>query len=262
MLGRSLEENFPKVEFKEGDVGFEVKNLSDEEGAVKDVSFYIQKGEIVGIAGLVGAGKSELCKTLFGDRKKVSGQIFINGKEVDIKSPTDAVNNGIGLVPEERRKEGVLVDEPVYFNLAAAALPKYSDGILLNRKKQIANAMEKIESLGIRTPSPAQKVALLSGGNQQKVAVGKWLSADCDVYIFDEPTKGVDVGAKRDIYKLIADIAASGKCALYVTCETTEILALTDRTYCMYSGEITANLKTSETNEEEIMYYSTGGKQQ
>ena len=262
MLGRSLEENFPKVEFKEGEVGFEVRNLSDEEGAVKDVSFYIQKGEIVGIAGLVGAGKSELCKTIFGDRRKKSGQILVNGKEIDIKNPSDAVSNGIGLVPEERRKEGVLVDEPVYFNLAAAALPKYSDGILLNRKKQVANAVEKIESLGIKTPSPAQKVALLSGGNQQKVAVGKWLSADCDVYIFDEPTKGVDVGAKRDIYKLIADIAASGKCALYVTCETTEILALTDRTYCMYSGEITANLKTSETNEEEIMYYSTGGKQQ
>ncbi len=262
MLGRSLEENFPKVEFKEGEVGFEVRNLSDEEGAVNDVSFYIQKGEIVGIAGLVGAGKSELCKTIFGDRKKKSGQILVNGKEIDIKNPSDAVSNGIGLVPEERRKEGVLVDEPVYFNLAAAALPKYSDGILLNRRKQVANAVEKIESLGIKTPSPAQKVALLSGGNQQKVAVGKWLSADCDVYIFDEPTKGVDVGAKRDIYKLIADIAASGKCALYVTCETTEILALTDRTYCMYSGEITANLKTSETNEEEIMYYSTGGKQQ
>lgn len=260
MLGRSFDECFPKVEGKIGEVAFEVKDLCDEENVLKNVNIQVRKGEIVGISGLVGAGKSELCKTIFGARKKKCGQVLLNGKELKIKSPTEAVRNKIGLVPEERRKEGVLVDEPVYFNLAAADLPKFSNGIFINRKKQLRNAEEYIQSLGIKTPSASQLVALLSGGNQQKVAVGKWLAADCEVYIFDEPTKGVDVGAKHDIFQLIQDIAAAGKCVLYVTSETSEIMAITDRTYVMYGGAVTAELVTSETTEDEIMFYSTGGK--
>ncbi|MDO5152813.1 MAG: sugar ABC transporter ATP-binding protein [Eubacteriales bacterium] len=260
MLGRSFEENFPKVQNEIGDTAFEVKNLCDEEGMLKNVSIYVRRGEIVGVSGLVGAGKSELCKTIFGARAKKSGQILHLGKELKIHSPTDAVKYKLGLVPEERRKEGVLVDEPVYFNLAAAALPKYSNGILISRKKQFANAQNYIRSLGIKTPSASQLVALLSGGNQQKVAVGKWLAADCEVYIFDEPTKGVDVGAKHDIFTLIQDIASAGKCVLYVTSETSEILAITDRTYVMYDGRVTAELVTADTTEDEIMFYSTGGK--
>lgn len=260
MLGRSFEENFPKVQNDIGDIAFEVKNLCDEEGMLKDVSIHIRRGEIVGVNGLVGAGKSELCKTIFGARAKKSGQILHQGKELKIHSPTDAVKYKLGLVPEERRKEGVLVDEPVYFNLAAAALPKYSNGIFISRKKQFANAQNYIRSLGIKTPSASQLVALLSGGNQQKVAVGKWLAADCEVYIFDEPTKGVDVGAKHDIFTLIQDIASAGKCVLYVTSETSEILAITDRTYVMYDGRVTAELTTADTTEDEIMFYSTGGK--
>lgn len=260
MLGRSFEENFPKVQNDIGDIAFEVKNLCDEEGMLKDVSIHIRRGEIVGVSGLVGAGKSELCKTIFGARAKKSGQILHQGKELNIHSPTDAVKYKLGLVPEERRKEGVLVDEPVYFNLAAAALPKYSNGIFISRKKQLANAQGYIRSLGIKTPSASQLVALLSGGNQQKVAVGKWLAADCEVYIFDEPTKGVDVGAKHDIFTLIQEIASAGKCVLYVTSETSEILAITDRTYVMYDGRVTAELTTADTTEDEIMFYSTGGK--
>lgn len=260
MLGRSFEENFPKVHNEIGDTAFEVKNLCDEEGVLKDVSIHVRRGEIVGVSGLVGAGKSELCKTIFGARAKKSGQILHLGKELKIHSPTDAVKYKLGLVPEERRKEGVLVDEPVYFNLAAAALPKYSNGIMISRKKQFANAQNYVRSLGIKTPSVSQLVALLSGGNQQKVAVGKWLAADCEVYIFDEPTKGVDVGAKHDIFTLIQDIASAGKCVLYVTSETSEILAITDRTYVMYDGRVTAELVTADTTEDEIMFYSTGGK--
>lgn len=260
MLGRSFEENFPKMETQIGELAFEIRDLCDEEGMLKNVNLNIRKGEIVGISGLVGAGKSELCKTIFGARKKKSGQVLLNGRELKIKTPTDAVRNKLGLVPEERRKEGVLVDEPVYFNLAAADLPKFCNGILLNKKKQLDNAAEYIHSLDIKTPSASQVVALLSGGNQQKVAVGKWLAADCEVYIFDEPTKGVDVGAKHDIFTLIQNIAASGKCALYVTSETSEILAITDRTYVMYDGRVTAELVTAQTTEDEIMYYSTGGK--
>lgn len=260
MLGRSFEENFPKVKGHVGELAFEVRDLCDEDGVLKNVSLHVRKGEIVGVSGLVGAGKSELCKTIFGAHPKKSGQVLFMGNELRIRTPTDAVRCKLGLVPEERRKEGVLVDETVYFNLAAAALPKYSNGIFISKKKQLANAANYIKSLGIKTPSASQLVAFLSGGNQQKVAVGKWLAADCEVYIFDEPTKGVDVGAKHDIFKLIQDIASAGKCVLYVTSETSEILAITDRTYVMYDGRITAELTTENTTEDEIMFYSTGGR--
>lgn len=260
MLGRTFDENFPKVQTQIGDVAFEVKDLYDMDGMVNGVSLYARAGEIVGISGLVGAGKTELSKTIFGDRRIKSGSVLLRGKELKIRSPTDAVRSGIGLVPEERRKEGVLVDEPVAFNLVAASLSKYSNGIWLSKKKQLANADRFITSMGIKTPSPMQKVANLSGGNQQKVVVGKWLAADCDVYIFDEPTKGVDVGAKTDIFRLIGEIAAAGKCALYISSETEEILSITDRVYVMFDGKVTAELETAKTNEDEIMFYSTGGQ--
>lgn len=262
MLGRSFSENFPKVETEIGEIAFEVDKLCDKEGMLKDVSFNVRRGEIVGISGLVGAGKSELCKTIFGARAKRSGEVRLGGKPLKINSPTDAVRCKLGLVPEERRKEGVLVDEPIYFNLSAANLGKFCNGIIVSRKKQLDNAEGYIKSLGVKTPSASQRVALLSGGNQQKVAVGKWLAADCDVYIFDEPTKGVDIGAKHDIFTLIGDIAAAGKCAIYVTSETSEILAITDRTYVMYDGRVTAELETAKTTEDEIMFYSTGGQKQ
>lgn len=261
MLGQSYDENFPKAELSPGEVCLEVKNLSDINDMVKDVSFYVRKGEIVGISGLVGAGKTELCKLLFGDIKKQKGKVILNGKELNIKSPADAVKEKFGLVPEERRKEGVLVDEPVYFNLSAACLSKFSSKLgFVNKRNELNNGSKFINSLGIKTPSEYQMVKYLSGGNQQKVSVGKWLAADCEVYIFDEPTKGVDVGAKKDIFQLIQNIAKSGKCVLYASSENNEILAISDRTYVMYNGQIMAELKTSETSEEEIMYYSTGGK--
>jgi simple sugar transport system ATP-binding protein len=261
MLGQSYDENFPKSELTPGEVALEVKNLSDINNMVKDVSLYVRKGEIVGVSGLVGAGKTELCKLLFGDIKKKEGKIVLNGKELNIKSPADAVKEKLGLVPEERRKEGVLVDEPVYFNLSAACLSKFSSKLgFVNKRNELKNGTQFVESLGIKTPSVYQMVKYLSGGNQQKVSVGKWLAADCEVYIFDEPTKGVDVGAKKDIFQLIQNIAKSGKCVIYASSENNEILAISDRTYVMYNGQIMAELKTSETSEEEIMYYSTGGK--
>lgn len=260
MLGRSFEETFPKEQVEIGDVLMEVKNLSGAEGKVNDVSFYVRKGEIVGIAGLVGAGKSELCKTLFGGYKKTGGTITVNGKELKIKNPSDAVKNRMALVPEERRKEGVLVEENVTFNLSAACLGKFCTASFINNKKTTANAEKYVEDLGIKTPSIKQLVRNLSGGNQQKVVVGKWLAADCDVYIFDEPTKGVDVGAKHDIFSLINDIAKRGNGVVYASCENSEILSITDRIYVMYDGKIMAELVTSEATEDEIMNYAVGGK--
>lgn len=258
MLGRSFEENFPKEVCDIGETSLVVEHLTEREGRVKDVSMYVRKGEIVGLAGLVGGGKTELCKTLFGAYRKASGKIILNGKELNLKTPTDAVKNRIALVPEERRKEGVLVNETVNFNLAAASLDRFCHLSFVNRSAAAKNATHFVEDLGIKTPSINQKVALLSGGNQQKVVVGKWLAADCDVYIFDEPTKGVDVGAKMEIFRLINQIAKEGNCVIYATCENSELLSITDRMYVMFDGRITAELETAKTSEDEIMHYSTG----
>lgn len=258
MLGRSFEENFPKEVCNIGETSLVVEHLTEREGRVKDISMYVRKGEIVGLAGLVGGGKTELCKTLFGAYHKASGKITLNGKELNLRTPTDAVKNRIALVPEERRKEGVLVNETVNFNLAAACLDRFCRLSFVNRGAAAKNATHFVQDLGIKTPSINQKVALLSGGNQQKVVVGKWLAADCDVYIFDEPTKGVDVGAKMEIFRLINQIAKEGNCVIYATCENSELLSITDRMYVMFDGRITAELETAKTSEDEIMHYSTG----
>ena len=262
MLGRSFEENFPKETVPIGEKVFEVSHLSGAAGKVNDVSFYVRKGEIVGIAGLVGAGKSELCKTIFGAYEKTGGTITLNGKELKIKIPTDALRQGIALVPEERRKEGVLVGETVTFNLSAAALDKFCSGAFVIKSRTEENARKYVDSLGIKTPSINQKVANLSGGNQQKVAVGKWMAADCDVYIFDEPTKGVDVGAKQDIFRLINDITRQGNSVIYASCENSELLSITDRIYVLFDGHVMAELETAKTGEDEIMHYSVGSTTQ
>ncbi|HEY9574576.1 MAG TPA: sugar ABC transporter ATP-binding protein [Lachnospiraceae bacterium] len=259
MLGRTFEENYRKADFEIGDTLFETKHLSGANGFIKDISIHVKKGEIVGIAGLVGAGKSELCKTIFGAYKKEGGSLFLNQKEVKIKNSSDAVRQRIAFVPEERRKEGVLVHEDVSFNLSAACLSKFCTFSFLNRKKIVGNAKKYIEDLRIATPNEKQLVRNLSGGNQQKVVVGKWLAADCDLYIFDEPTKGVDVGAKQDIFNLIQEIAKNGNGVIYASCENSELLSLTDRMYVMYNGSVMAELKTTKTSEDEIMYYSVGG---
>lgn len=260
MLGRTFEEAYKREEIAIGDTVFKTENLNELRGRIKDINIYVRKGEILGIAGLVGAGKSELCKTLFGAYKS-TGKVVLDGKELNLKNPAYAVRNKIALVPEERRKEGVLVEESVSFNLSAASLDKFCNFSFIDRKKVTDNANEYIRNLNISTPSVKQSVKKLSGGNQQKVAVGKWLAADCGLYIFDEPTKGVDVGAKQDIFHLIHEIAKKGNAVIYATCENQELLALTDRIYVMYNGSISAELVTKDTNEDEIMYYSVGGKQ-
>ncbi len=262
MLGRSFEESFPKEACEIGEEIFRVEHLSGADGKVNDVSFHVGAGEIVGIAGLVGAGKSELCKTIFGAYKKTGGVVTLCGKNMKIKTPADAVKNGIAFVPEERRKEGVLVEETVAFNLSAAALDQFCMASFVNTQKVNENANSFVESLGIKTPSIKQFVKNLSGGNQQKVAVGKWLTADCQLYMFDEPTKGVDVAAKQDIFHLINQIAKKGKGVIYATCEDSELLSLTDRIYVMYSGRIMAELETAKTSDDEIMYYAVGGDAQ
>lgn len=261
MLGRKFEENYAKRPVEIGDTLFEVRGLTELNGAVTDVSLTVRSGEIVGVAGLVGAGKTELCKTIFGALPARSGQLLLRGKPLKVTSPHAAVKQGLALVPEERRKEGVLVEESVVTNLTAASLENFTGALQFIRKQaERAAARKVIADLKVKTPSEEQKVAYLSGGNQQKVAVGKWLIADADIYIFDEPTKGVDVGAKREIFDLIGQLAAMGKGIIYASCELSEILAITDRTYVMYDGRIVKELRTAETTEQEILYWSTGGK--
>lgn len=260
MLGRKFDENFPKNEVSIGEKLFEVNHLSDKE-KVTDISMHVRSGEIVGIAGLVGGGKTELCNALFGASHVTQGERVLKGRKLNIKSPFDAVNSGIVLVPEERRKEGILVEESVTTNITITNLGKFcKPGGFLNFKAEKEKTKQMIKSLGIKTPNENRRVGLLSGGNQQKVAVGKWLITDAMVYIFDEPTKGVDVGAKKDIFELIGKLAESGKSIIYASCELSEIMGITDRIYVMYDGQIVKELVTANTNEEEILLYSTGGR--
>ena len=261
MLGRKFDENFPKKTVDIGDVLLDVKNLTEHNNKVTNINLTVRRGEIVALAGLVGAGKSELCKTLFGAYRKSSGDIYLNGKCINPKNPTQAVKRGIALVPEERRKEGVFVKDSLYANATISSLNKFLNKIgFVSKSRQRDAARKKIDELGIKTPSENQTVALLSGGNQQKVVVGKWLISDSEVYIFDEPTKGVDVGAKRDIFQLIEGLAFDGKGVIYASCEFTEILAIADRVYIMFDGEIVKEINVKETDEKELLYYSMGGR--
>lgn len=261
MLGRSFGNAFPKYDIECGERILEVDGLTSSDGEIRDISMYVRRGEIVGVAGLVGAGKSELCKTLFGEIRRKSGGIRIAGKPVGYRSPHAAVRAGVALVPEERRKEGVLLRESIFANLSVAKLQKYCNRLgFVSKRQERANARTMIEKLAVKTTDETKEVGLLSGGNQQKIVVGKWISADADIYIFDEATKGVDVGAKQDIFKLIGEVARRGKGVIYATCEIAEILGLTDRVYVMYDHRIVGELVTSETDEKEILYLAAGGK--
>lgn len=260
MLGKKFANNYPKKDVPIGEVVCEVKGLSDNT-LLKDVSIQVKRGEIVGISGLVGAGKTELCKALFGASKITNGEILLHDKSINPKSPAAAIKSGIVLVPEERRKEGVLLEESITTNITLPTLNKFTHAKqFINFGKEKDATRKMIDDLGIKTPSENQDVKLLSGGNQQKVAIGKWLISDADIYIFDEPTKGIDVGAKADVYTLISDLVEVGKSVIYATCEFSEILGITDRTYVMYNGSVAKELKTKETNENELLFYSVGGK--
>ena len=260
MLGKKLEEQYPKNHSSIGEPILEVNDLSDGK-MIHNLSIQVKRGEIVGLAGLVGAGKTEICKVLFGATPHTSGEIKMQGKKVKIHSPVDAVRQGIVLVPEERRKEGLVVSESITTNLSLSNMNRFSKwASLLDFKKEKSESESMINRLRIVTPSAETKVENLSGGNQQKVVIGKWLIGDADIYLFDEPTKGVDVGAKREIFDLIADLAQQGKGILYASSELSDILGMTNRVYVIYDGEVVKEMDTRSTNEAEILFYSTGGK--
>ncbi|QGH37020.1 ATP-binding cassette domain-containing protein [Gracilibacillus salitolerans] len=260
MLGKTMDEQFPKVTREIKQPIFKVEHLRDDE-KVEDVTFHVCAGEVVGLAGLVGAGKTEICKALFGESGKVRGNVQLRGEVLNIRNPYDAVKYGLALVPEERRKEGILVGENVTTNLTSANLSSFVNRFsFLNFRKEKKASIEMVESLSVKTPSIETKLASLSGGNQQKIAIGKWLIADADIYIFDEPTKGVDVGSKKDIFTLILELAKRGKAIIYASSELAEIIGITDRSYVIYDGKVVKELKTAKTTEEQLLFYSTGGR--
>lgn len=259
MLGRKLEDIFPENRRKIGKTIFEAVSLTDK-NKLKNITIQLNQGEIIGIAGLVGAGKTELCKALFGDAEVISGDVLLEGKKLDLKSPYYAVRNGLAFVPEERRKEGIFAEESITTNISSANIEKFSKFAgFLDFKGEINAAKKSIEVLGIKTTDEKCKVGLLSGGNQQKIVIGKWLDADAKIFIFDEPTKGVDIGAKRDIFTLIDKLASQGKGIIYASSELSEIMGITDRVYVLYDGKIAKEFETASTNEEEVLFYSTGG---
>ena len=260
MLGTQLGGQYPARVEKFGDIAFEAVNVGD--GVkVHGVDLYVKKGEIIGLAGLVGAGKTELCRILFGANKLKQGEIKLSEQSVKLKTPYDAVHHGLAMIPEERRREGIFVEEEVSVNLTVAQLTPFTRlKLWLSKAKEKQAAYQMINQLSIKTPNEKALVKNLSGGNQQKIAIGKWLLSDAKVYIFDEPTKGVDVGAKKDIYYLIARLAEEGKAVIFASSETNEIVGITDRVYVMYDGKVAKELITKDTTEEEILYYSTGGQ--
>ncbi len=258
MLGRKLEATFPKHDIQIGKKILEVRQMKGE-GGIHNINMHVNAGEILGISGLVGAGKTELLKLLFGAARCDEGEILLNGKKVNSKTPAQAVKRGFALVPEERRREGILVQESIETNVTLPVLARYCRGSFINNGALKESAENTIKTVGIKATGGKALVANLSGGNQQKVAIGKWLISDADIFMFDEPTKGVDVGSKAEIYNLIGNLVADRKGVIYTTCEFSEILGLTDRVYVMYNGTIAAELVTKNTDEEELLLYSAGG---
>ena len=224
---------------------------------VQDVSFELRKGEILGFSGLMGAGRTETARALFGADPKTGGDIYINGQKVTINSPEDAVKNGIGYLSEDRKRYGIVVQKTITENSTLATLSKYMSGLFINKGAEKEVTEQYIKELDTKTPSADQLVVNLSGGNQQKVVIAKWLVRNCDILIFDEPTRGIDVGAKNEIYKLMNRLAAEGKSIIMISSEMTEILRMSDRIIVMCEGKKTGEISIEEATQEAIMDKAT-----
>jgi ribose transport system ATP-binding protein len=258
MVGRTLTDIEPSHSTGEkGEVALDVKNLNAGP-LVRDVSFTLRKGEILGFAGLMGAGRTEVARAVFGADPIESGEIAVKGVKAIIRSPSDAVKRGIGYLSEDRKRFGLATGMDVESNIVMSNLSKFLTCNFFLRRAQIRRtASHFINLLAIRTPSAAQEVRLLSGGNQQKIVIAKWLERDCDVLFFDEPTRGIDVGAKNEIYKLLRALASEGKAVVMISSELPEILRMSDRVIVMCEGRITGELSAAEATQERIMHLAT-----
>jgi ribose transport system ATP-binding protein len=258
MVGRTIYESAPEIpENPSEEVVLEVRNLNRGK-ALRDVNFSLKKGEILGFAGLMGAGRTEVARAIFGADTFDAGEIYINGRQVQIKNPRDAVGYGIGYLSEDRKRYGLTLGMDVKENIVMASMKKFLRWLgWVDFKKTASRAQEMVKALNIKTPSLEQKIKFLSGGNQQKVVIGKWLTADTDVLIFDEPTRGIDVGAKSEIYKLLNDLAHQGKSIIMISSELPEILRMSHRVVVMCEGRVTGILDADEMTQESIMKFAT-----
>ena len=260
IVGKNLEEKFEwkprKNKFKKEKPLLEVKNLSSKKDNLNKVDFKLYKGEILGIAGLMGSGRSELVETIFGLDEKETGEIILNGKSVNIKSAEDAMDKGIALLPEDRREEGLILDHNVKENLLLTIFENIKNNIFINEDKGKEITNKYIDKLNIVTDSIYKKVSLLSGGNQQKVVLAKWLATNPNIYLLDEPTIGVDIGAKTEIMEIIREIADSGKAVLVISSELRELMAVSDRILIMHKGEIVDDFEREDIRSEEDLQHA------
>ncbi|MCL2320957.1 MAG: ATP-binding cassette domain-containing protein, partial [Oscillospiraceae bacterium] len=261
MIGRELKDRFPKRDTKIGDVCFEVKNWkvfdpnNESREIIKSVNFNLRRGEIVGFAGLMGSGRTEIAMSVFGKSYgiKIEGQIFKDGKEVKFNTVSDAINNGVAYVSEDRKTYGLVLINDIKTNTTLPNLSKISDHSIVDSNKEIHEAESYRKKLNIKSSSISQLTGNLSGGNQQKVVLSKWIMADPDVLILDEPTRGIDVGAKYEIYQIMNDLVSQGKSIIMISSEMPEVLGMSDRVYVINNGKIAGELEKRDASPEKIM---------
>ena len=258
MIGREIGERYPVRNCKIGDTVLKVKDLTSS-GVFHNVSFGVKAGEVLGVSGLMGAGRTEIMQAIFGNLHCDSGSIEINGKEVHIKSPIQAMKCGIGFITEDRKVEGLMLEESIEKNIALANLPRVSNHHVMDRKKEDDLVKKGIEELHIKCFGPDHECNNLSGGNQQKVVFAKWIYTDPKILILDEPTRGVDIGAKKEIYTIINELAAKGVAIIMVSSELPEVLGMSDRIMVVREGEVRGIIGREEANQENIMTLATGG---
>lgn len=260
MVGRTLENQYPKEFGTKGECMLKVEDLNVG-GVLKNVSFEAFGGQVLGFAGLVGAGRTETMRAIFGADPLDGGKIYVKGKETKIKSPKQAIQAGIALLTEDRKGSGLVLMQTIRTNLIMSSFKRHSDGMFLNEKRIEETGQGHIASLRIKTPSIDEVVGQLSGGNQQKVVIGKWINTDADVYIFDEPTRGIDVGAKVEVYNVMNSLVKAGKCVIMISSEMPEILGMSDRVVVMRGGQVMATVErdSKHFNQEDIMKAAWGG---
>ncbi|WP_024347974.1 sugar ABC transporter ATP-binding protein [Lacrimispora indolis] len=261
MVGRTLDNQYPKVESETGTEALRVEHLNSA-GVLRDVSFHANHGEILGFAGLVGAGRTETFRAVFGADPYDSGEIYVNGKKVTIKSPKDGIRCGMAFLTEDRKGQGLVLSQSVRTNLILSNMRNCVKGLFFDEKQIDQLAEETISDLKIKTPTADEVVGQLSGGNQQKVVIGKWINTDADIFIFDEPTRGIDVGAKVEVYNIMNRLVLAGKCVIMISSELPEIIGMSDRVIIMREGRVMGELskKTDVLNQEIIMKAAWGGK--
>lgn len=260
MVGRDVSQLYPLKPHTPGEAVLEVDGIITPANPRHAVSFSIRKGEIVGMAGLIGAGRTELLRVIFGIDRPLGGTIRVDGKALTQRTPIEAIDAGIALVPEDRKQEGLVLEMSVRENVGLAGLRRHAKaGVFLDHGAENRDTTKAMESLRIKTPSAKQIVQLLSGGNQQKVVLGKWLALQPKVLLLDEPTRGIDIGAKQEIYRLMEELAGAGMAILFVSSEMEEVLGMSSRALVMHEGRLTGELQRHELSEEAVMHLATGG---